>query len=49
MTRSLKLMLLTAIVALAFALSLAAGKQWLPLDGEAARAIMIELRLPRAQ
>ncbi|MDE0879858.1 MAG: iron ABC transporter permease [Sphingomonas bacterium] len=48
MTRSLKLMLLTAIVALAFALSLAAGKQWLPLDGEAARAIMIELRLPRA-
>jgi len=47
-TRSLKLMLLTAIVALAFALSLAAGKQWLPLDGEAARAIMIELRLPRA-
>ena len=48
MTRGTKLAVLTALVVAAFALSLAAGKQWLPLDGDAARAVMIELRLPRA-
>ena len=48
MTRAVKLAILAALVVAAFALSLIAGKQWLPLDGDAARAIMIELRLPRA-
>lgn len=48
MTRGAKLAMLTAIVALAFALSLMAGKQWLPLDPDAATAILVELRLPRA-
>jgi len=47
-TRAVKLAILAALVVAAFALSLIAGKQWLPLDGDAARAIMIELRLPRA-
>jgi iron complex transport system permease protein len=47
-TRAARLAILGAIVALAFALSLSAGKQWLPLDSTAARAIIIELRLPRA-
>ncbi|TPG12999.1 FecCD family ABC transporter permease [Sphingomonas oligophenolica] len=48
MTRAAKLAILAALVVAAFALSLVAGKQWLPLDGDAASAIMIELRLPRA-
>nr|WP_238940747.1 iron ABC transporter permease [Sphingomonas beigongshangi] len=36
------------LVAAAFALSLVAGKQWLPWDSPAASAIFVELRLPRA-
>nr|WP_246848083.1 iron ABC transporter permease [Sphingomonas beigongshangi] len=35
------------LVAAAFALSLVAGKQWLPWDSPAASAIFVELRLPR--
>ncbi len=48
MTRAAKLVILVTLVVAAFALSLVAGKQWLPLDRDAASAIMIELRLPRA-
>jgi iron complex transport system permease protein len=40
--------MLTALVVTGFALSLAAGKQWLPWGDEAATAIFIDLRLPRA-
>ena len=48
MNRPLRIGMLTALVATGFALSLAAGKQWLPWGDEAATAIFIELRLPRA-
>jgi len=40
--------MLVSLVMAGFALSLAAGKQWLPWGSDAATAIFIELRLPRA-
>jgi iron complex transport system permease protein len=48
MTRTLRLTILAALVVVGFALSLVAGKQWLPWDSDPATAIFIELRLPRA-
>lgn len=48
MNRTSRIGVLTLLVALGFALSLAAGKQWLPWGSDAATAILIELRLPRA-
>lgn len=48
MTRRLRLGALVLLVVAGFALSLAAGKQWLPWGSDAATAIFIELRLPRA-
>jgi len=47
-SRTLRLGVLTLLVILGFALSLAAGKQWLPWGSDAATAIFVELRLPRA-
>ena len=48
MTRTLRLTILAALVVAGFALSLVAGKQWLPWGSDPATAIFIELRLPRA-
>ena len=48
MSRAVRLVLLAALVAAGFMLSLAAGKQWLPWGDDAAMAIFLELRLPRA-
>lgn len=48
MTRPVRLLILAALVVAGFALSLAAGKQWLPWGSDAATAILIELRVPRA-
>jgi iron complex transport system permease protein len=44
----MRIMALTGLVVAGFALSLVAGKQWLPWGSDAATAIFIELRLPRA-
>jgi len=46
--RTLRLVLLASLVVAGFALSLAAGKQWLPWGSDAATAVFVELRLPRA-
>ncbi|WP_287977165.1 iron ABC transporter permease [Sphingomonas sp.] len=48
MNRAGRILALVLLVAAAFALSLVAGKQWLPWDSPAASAIFVELRLPRA-
>ncbi|MGR6329724.1 FecCD family ABC transporter permease [Sphingomonas sp. XXL09] len=48
MNRAGRLTILAALVVLAFAASLGAGKQGLPWGHDAATAIIIELRLPRA-
>jgi iron complex transport system permease protein len=48
MSRTLRLLCLAALVVAGFALSLVAGKQWLPWGSDPATAIFIELRLPRA-
>lgn len=48
MTRPFRLLILVLLVVAGFALSLVAGKQWLPWGTDAATAILIELRLPRA-
>ena len=48
MSRGLRRTGLAALVAAGFALSLVAGKQWLPWGSDAATAIFLELRLPRA-
>lgn len=48
MNRPLRLIALAALVVAGFLLSLAAGKQWLSWGSDAATAILIELRLPRA-
>ncbi|WP_210356940.1 FecCD family ABC transporter permease [Sphingomonas beigongshangi] len=47
MNRAGRILALVLLVAAAFALSLVAGKQWLPWDSPAASAIFVELRLPR--
>lgn len=48
MNRAGRILALALLVAAAFALSLVAGKQWLPWGSPAASAIFVELRLPRA-
>ena len=48
MKRAAPLAMLVALVVAGFALSLVAGKQWLPLASPAGQAIFVELRLPRA-
>ena len=48
MNRTLRLLILVALVVAGFARSLVAGKQWLPWGSDAATAIFLELRLPRA-
>lgn len=48
MSRRIRIMALVGLVVAGFALSLVAGKQWLPWGSDAATAIFIELRLPRA-
>lgn len=48
MNRAGRILALVLLVAAAFALSLVAGKQWLPWGSPAASAIFVELRLPRA-
>ncbi|MCP3736444.1 iron ABC transporter permease [Sphingomonas sp. RP10(2022)] len=48
MSRPLRLLILALLVIAGFALSLVAGKQWLPWGSDAGTAILLELRLPRA-
>nr|WP_277998635.1 iron ABC transporter permease [Sphingomonas liriopis] len=44
----MRLLILALLVIAGFALSLVAGKQWLPWGSDAGTAILLELRLPRA-